>query len=197
MSVEKYGIALDLGTSGVRGQAVDLRNKEILSTAITTQHPLPGGNVMDHLHFAVETSSAGRSSITHTLMLDTVNKVIDALGVPRAPCRAGGHLRQPHPAVAVPGHGDPRPRLRGESKRASLGVEVQSREARIITVGDIEGLDLPSGAELVVPPAVRHEVGADALAMMLKAGMLTVTRSSWSPTMAPMPRWPSRSAIAW
>ena len=60
----------------------------------------------------------------------------------------------------------------GESKRASFGVEVQSREARIITAGDIDGLDLPGGAELVVPPAVRHEVGADALAMMLKSGML-------------------------
>ena len=60
----------------------------------------------------------------------------------------------------------------GESKRASLGVEVQSREARIITVGDIAGFDLPRGAELVVPPAVRHEIGADALAMMIKSGML-------------------------
>ena len=60
--MDRYGIALDLGTSGVRGQAIDLRTSEIHSTAITTQHPLPGGNVMDHLHFAVETSVAGTST---------------------------------------------------------------------------------------------------------------------------------------
>lgn len=172
MSVERYGIALDLGTSGIRGQAVDLRSGEILSTAITTQHPLPGGNVMDHLHFAVETSSAGMSSITHTLMLDSVNKVIAALRVPRARVERVAICGNPIQLSLFQAMEIRDLAYAGESKRASLGVEVQSREARIITAGDIEGLDLPSGAELVVPPAVRHEVGADALAMMLKSGML-------------------------
>ena len=51
----KLGIALDLGTSGFRGQAIDLdQNGQILSTAVTTRHPLPGANVIDHLHFALE-----------------------------------------------------------------------------------------------------------------------------------------------
>jgi len=172
MSVEKYGIALDLGTSGVRGQAIDLRSGEIQATAITTQHPLPGGNVMDHLHFAVETSIDGRSAITHALMLDTVNKVIDALHVPRAQVARVAICGNPIQLSLFQGMEIRDLAYAGESKRASLGVEVQSREARIITVGDIEGLDLPSEAELVVPPAVRHEVGADALAMMLKSGML-------------------------
>ena len=49
------GVALDLGTSGFRGQALDLdQNGMIISTAVTTRHPLPGANVMDHLHFAIE-----------------------------------------------------------------------------------------------------------------------------------------------
>jgi methylamine methyltransferase corrinoid protein reductive activase len=172
MRVERYGIALDLGTSGIRGQAVDLRSGEIHSTAITTQHPLPGGNVMDHLHFAVETSVAGMSSITHALMLDTVNKVIDALHVPRAQVERVAICGNPIQLSLFQAMEIRDLAYAGESKRASLGVEVQPREARIITVGDIEGLDLPPSAELVVPPAVRHEVGADALAMMLKAGML-------------------------
>ena len=48
-------VALDLGTSGIRGQAIDLDRKgTIVSTAITTRHPLPGANVIDHLHFAIE-----------------------------------------------------------------------------------------------------------------------------------------------
>ena len=51
----KLGIALDLGTSGFRGHAIDLdRDGIILSTAVTTRHPLPGANVIDHLHFALE-----------------------------------------------------------------------------------------------------------------------------------------------
>ena len=51
----RLGIALDLGTSGFRGQAVDLdKQGSILSTAVTTRHPLPGANVMDHLHIAIE-----------------------------------------------------------------------------------------------------------------------------------------------
>ena len=51
----RLGIALDLGTSGFRGQAVDLdRQGSIVSTAVTTRHPFPGANVMDHLHYAIE-----------------------------------------------------------------------------------------------------------------------------------------------
>jgi methylamine methyltransferase corrinoid protein reductive activase len=37
---------------------------------------------------------------------------------------------------------------------------------------DIEGLGIPSRAEVLIPPAVRHEIGADALAMMIQTGML-------------------------
>ena len=51
----KLGIALDLGTSGFRAQAIDLeQDGQILSTAVTSRHPLPGANVIDHLHFALE-----------------------------------------------------------------------------------------------------------------------------------------------
>lgn len=49
-----YGIALDLGTSGFRAQVIDLETKETLKTVITMGHPLPGGNVMDHLDFAIK-----------------------------------------------------------------------------------------------------------------------------------------------
>ena len=34
------------------------------------------------------------------------------------------------------------------------------------------GLDVRDGCELLVPPAIRHEIGADALAMMYKSGFL-------------------------
>ena len=56
-----YGIALDLGTSGFRAQIIDLETKETLKTVITMGHPLPGGNVMDHLDFAITTGSMWKS----------------------------------------------------------------------------------------------------------------------------------------
>ncbi len=172
MTRERYGIALDLGTSGVRGQAVDLTTGEIVSTAITSQHPLPGGNVMDHLHFAVETSQEGFSAVAHGLMMDTVNKVVGALRIPRERVERVAICGNPIQLSLFQAMEIRDLAYAGESKRESLGVTVQSREARIITAGDIPGFDVPPGAELVVPPAIRHEVGADALAMMLKSGML-------------------------
>ena len=35
----RYGIALDIGTSGLRCQAIDLDTKETVGTAITERHP--------------------------------------------------------------------------------------------------------------------------------------------------------------
>ena len=74
----RLGVALDLGTSGFRGQALDLdQNGMILSTAVTTRHPLPGANVMDHLHFAVEMGLQR----AHEVVIQAVNKVIDNLRI--------------------------------------------------------------------------------------------------------------------
>ncbi|GAB4249479.1 MAG: methylamine methyltransferase corrinoid protein reductive activase [Thermoleophilia bacterium] len=170
--MERYGIALDLGTSGIRGQAVDLGSGDIVSTAITSQHPLPGGNVMDHLHFAVESADTGPADIPHDLMIDSVNKVIAALGIPKERVERVAICGNPIQLSLFQGIEVRDLAYAGKRKLESLGVEAQSREARIGTVAEVQGLDLPAEAELVVPPAVRHEVGADALAMMLKSGML-------------------------
>ena len=51
---EHTGIAIDIGTSGIRAQSYDLTTKKTISTAITLRHPLPGANVIDHLHFAID-----------------------------------------------------------------------------------------------------------------------------------------------
>lgn len=37
---------------------------------------------------------------------------------------------------------------------------------------EIRGLNIPADADVMIPPAVRHEIGADALAMMIQTGML-------------------------
>src|SRR5680860_1174159 len=167
-----YGVALDLGTSGIRGQAVDLDSGEIISTAITGQHPLPGGNVMDHLHFSVECTQAGSASVPHDLLVDSVNKVVQGLGVPREEVERVAICGNPIQLSLFQSLEVRDLAYAGKSKLESIGVSQQVRGARIGTVGEIHGLELPEDAVLVVPPAVRHEVGADALAMMLKSGML-------------------------
>jgi uncharacterized 2Fe-2S/4Fe-4S cluster protein (DUF4445 family) len=53
-----------------------------------------------------------------------------------------------------------------------LGVIPPKRDAQIVNAKEIRGLDLPLETQVLIPPAVRHEIGADALAMMIQTGML-------------------------
>ncbi len=165
----RLGVALDLGTSGFRGQALDLdRNGMIISTAVTTRHPLPGANVMDHLHFAIEMGL----DQAHAIIVHAVNKVID-------------HLRiEKNDVIRLAVCGNPiqlslfqEIEIRdlayaGKRKLEALGVVAPKRDAQILKARKISGLDLPAEADVLIPPAVRHEIGADALAMMIQTGML-------------------------
>jgi methylamine methyltransferase corrinoid protein reductive activase len=165
----RLGIALDLGTSGFRGQAIDLdKHGKIISTAVTTRHPLPGANVIDHLHFALEVGLAK----AHEVVIHAVNKVIDNLRINKdhvvrlAVCGNPIQLSLFHEiefrdlAYA------------GKRKLESLGVVEPKRNAQIVKATDIRGIDIPDDADIMIPPAVRHEIGADALAMMIQTGML-------------------------
>ncbi|MCP4625781.1 MAG: methylamine methyltransferase corrinoid protein reductive activase [bacterium] len=165
----RLGVALDLGTSGFRGQALDLdQNGMIISTAVTTRHPLPGANVMDHLHFAVDMGL----SRAHKVVLHAVNKVIDHLKIEK------------NDVVRLAVCGNPiqlslfqEIEIRdlayaGKRKLEALGVVAPKREAQILKAREITGLNLPAEADILIPPAVRHEIGADALAMMIQTGML-------------------------
>ncbi len=165
----RLGVALDLGTSGFRGQALDLdQNGMIISTAVTTRHALPGANVMDHLHFAIEMGL----DRAHEVVIHAVNKVID-------------HLRiENYEVVRLAVCGNPiqlslfqKIEIRdlayaGKRKLEALGVVAPKRDAQIVKAREISGLNLPAEADVLIPPAVRHEIGADALAMMIQTGML-------------------------
>lgn len=74
---EHTGIAIDIGTSGIRAQSYDLTTEKTISTAITLRHPLPGANVIDHLHFAID---IGQNQ-AHNLLINAINKVINSLDV--------------------------------------------------------------------------------------------------------------------
>ncbi len=165
----RLGVALDLGTSGFRGQALDLdQNGKILSTAITTRHPLPGANVMDHLHFAIEMGL----NRAHEVIIHAINKVIENLRI------------ESDAVVRLAVCGNPiqlslfqKIEIRdlayaGKRKLEALGVVAPKRDAQIVKAREIYGLSLPADADILIPPAVRHEIGADALAMMIQTGML-------------------------
>ena len=50
----RLGIALDIGTSGFRCQALDLDSGRTVATAVTERHPIPGMNVIDHVNYAMK-----------------------------------------------------------------------------------------------------------------------------------------------
>ncbi len=169
----RLGIALDLGTSGFRGQAVDLEQAgRILSTAITTRHPLPGANVIDHLHFALEVGLAS----AHEVVIGAVNRVIARLRV------------DPADIVRLAVCGNPiqlslfqEIEIRdlayaGKRKLQALGVVAPRRDAQVVQAARIRGLEIPSDARVLIPPAVQHEIGADALAMMIQTNLLDMNK---------------------
>jgi methylamine methyltransferase corrinoid protein reductive activase len=165
----RLGIALDLGTSGFRGQAIDLdQNGLILCTAVTTRHPFPGANVIDHLHFALEVGI----DKAHEVIIHAINKVLDNLAVDKDQVVRLAVCGNPIQLSLFQGIEIRDLAYAGKRKLEALGVVPPKRNARIIKAVEIPGLALPNQADVLIPPAVRHEIGADALAMMIQTGML-------------------------
>ena len=161
------GIALDLGTSGFRAQVI-ADDGRVYATAISANHPLPGANVMDHLHFCLELGE----DLTHALMIAAVNRVLTALPV---------NLSQIH-RVAVCGNPIQlslfqKMEIRdlafaGQRAQRKLGiVGPVPRDAAVRGAAEL-GLQVHPEAQVIIPPVVKHEIGADALAMMHVTGML-------------------------
>ncbi|HTY47791.1 MAG TPA: methylamine methyltransferase corrinoid protein reductive activase [Methanomassiliicoccales archaeon] len=164
---EKYGISIDVGTSGTRAHAIDLKTKKIISTAITVRHPIPGMNVMDHLTFCIEVDR----NVANALMIDATNRLLKLLDINLKHVERMAICGNPIQlsifqnmeirdlAFAMP------------NALRVRGVEQQKRDAKVVKAVSL-GLDVNPEADLYVPPAIKHEIGADALAMMLKTGLL-------------------------
>ncbi|MFP4654604.1 MAG: methylamine methyltransferase corrinoid protein reductive activase [Methanohalobium sp.] len=167
-----YGIALDLGTSGFRAQLIDLENEETIKTVITMGHPLPGGNVIDHLDFAIELGE----DIANRIILNAVKKIINAFNVDLSKIKKLAICGNP---IQLSLFQDMEIRdlaYAGKNKQARLGVEDVKRDSRVVPTKDIfkDILDMPN-CNIIVPPAIKHEIGADALAMMVKTEFLDQT----------------------
>lgn len=160
------GIAFDIGTSGFRVQLVDLESKKVLRTAITLRHPLPGANVMDHLNFAIKVSE----DIAHKLMIDAFTRILSQMDIDISKIEKIAICGNPIQLSLFEGisikdlaYADPK-FLEAEN------IKLQPRNAKVVSSQEIglKGMD----ADIFIPPAIKHEIGADALAMMLKSKFL-------------------------
>ena len=158
----RYAIALDIGTSGIRGQLLDLDNHKVVRTCITTRNPIPGCNVMDHMSFAIQYNQG----LAHQILVDAVKRIISKLSQDR-PERIAV-CGNPIQLSLFEGIDIRDLAYAGENKLKLEGIERKDRAGHVT---DGEFLGLP-GVQVIIPPAVRHEIGADALAMMLKSGFL-------------------------
>lgn len=162
-----YGISLDIGTSGTRGHAVELETGRIISTSVTECHPLPGANIMDHLTFCINVGT----DVAHKILIDTVNKVIATLGVDLKQVERVSICGNPIQLSLFQGIPVDDLAFAGENAHKARGIKEQKRDAGVFEAA-ATGLNVKDSCELYVPPAIRHEIGADALAMMYKSGFL-------------------------
>ena len=75
------------------------------------------------------------------------------------------------------GNRDQRLSVCRQAQTGGLGVVPPKRDAQIVKAPEIRGLDLSPEVDVMIPPAVEHEIGADALAMMIQTGMLEKKKS--------------------
>lgn len=164
-----YGIALDLGTSGFRAQLIDLETKKVTRTTMTMRHPLPGGNVIDHLDFALEVGE----EVAHGIIMDAVKKIIESLEVNPAEVEKLAVCGNPIQLSLFQNSEIRDLAYAGKNMQERLGVKDVKREAREFHASEIfeDVVKLPN-CKVIVPPAIAHEIGADALAMMIETDFL-------------------------
>ncbi len=163
----RVGVAVDLGTSGFRAQKVDLDRDEIKRTVITLRNPLPGANVMDHMDFAIHYGQ----DLAHGLSANAVKNLLQALDVKTGELETISICGNPIQLSIFQGITIEDLAYAGERKKKKYHIEDQKRDARIVQSSEIPGLE-ELECEIRVPPAIKHEVGADALALIVKSGML-------------------------
>ncbi len=129
---------------------------------MTTRNPIPGCNVMDHMTFVIQYGMG----LAHRILCDAVRQVVSKLGCDRiSRISVCGNPIQ----LSVFEGTDIRDlAYAGENRLKAENIEPVDRIGHVIDGGF---LGFP-GADVIIPPAVRHEIGADALAMMLESGFL-------------------------
>ncbi len=163
----RYCIALDIGTSGLRCQAIDLDTGETLASSITQRHPIPGMNVIDHVDFAIKSGG----TIATGLLVNAVNALFKTLKIDLSKVEHIGVCGNPFQLSILQGIEIRDLAYAGENKLKSLGIVPIKRDGIILPASEI-GLEGMPNAMITIPPAVRHEIGADAMAMLMMTNAL-------------------------
>jgi methylamine methyltransferase corrinoid protein reductive activase len=163
----RYGIALDLGTSGFRCQAVELDSKKTVATAVTERHPIPGMNVIDHVNYAMEVGE----DLANGLMISAINNLFKELAIDLSCVETVAVCGNPFQLSLFQNIEIRDLAYAGKNKIKALGIVSPDRNGAVISASSIGIVGMPK-ANVIIPPAVTHEIGADAIAMMLMTDIL-------------------------
>ena len=163
----RYGIALDLGTSGFRCQAVDLDSKKTVATAITERHPIPGMNVIDHVNYAIEVGE----DLANGLMISAINNLFKELAIDLSCVEIIAVCGNPFQLSLFQNIEIRDLAYAGKNKIAALGIVSPDRNGAVLDAASI-GIKGMKNTKVIIPPAVTHEIGADAMAMMMMTDIL-------------------------
>jgi Uncharacterized metal-binding protein len=161
-------INIDIGTSGIRAQLLNLMEFSVLRTSILSRNPLPGANVVDHMDFAI---SYGQKT-THEILVSAVNSLINNLK-PRNLKRIAV-CGNPIQLSLFEGIEVRDLAFAGKNALEKINLKPPKRDGHIVSGNEI---GLYEDVDVIIPPSVSHEIGADALAMMIKTGFLDTSET--------------------
>ncbi|RXA19463.1 methylamine methyltransferase corrinoid protein reductive activase [Methanosarcina sp. MSH10X1] len=156
-------INIDIGTSGIRAQLLNLTDSSVLRTAILSRNPLPGANVFDHMDFAINYGQG----IAHEILVSAVNSLINNLKPENL--KRVAICGNPIQLSIFEGIEIRDLAFAGKNALEKLHLKPPERDGHIVPGSEI---GLCKDIDVIIPPSVRHEIGADALAMMIKSGFL-------------------------
>lgn len=162
-----YCIALDIGTSGLRCQAIEIETGRTVATAITQRHPIPGMNVIDHVNFAIQSGE----DLANGLIVQTVNELFGRLGIDLSEVRKVGVCGNTFQLSLFENIEIRDLAYAGKNMLKTLGVTPPERNGRIMKASEL-GIEGMPDADVIIPPAVTHEIGADAIAMLKMTNIL-------------------------
>lgn len=165
----EYCIALDIGTSGLRIQAIDTKTEKAVATAITQRHPIPGMNVIDHVNFAIQ---SGEDKATG-LILGAINKLLQSLEIDLTKVKSMAVSGNTFQLSLFEGIEIRDLAYAGKNALKSMGVVPPERNGCVKSATELGLKGLPN-AMVTIPPAVTHEIGADAIAMLLITDVLDI-----------------------
>jgi methylamine methyltransferase corrinoid protein reductive activase len=161
-------IGLDIGTSGIRSQAIERETGNVLSTAITLRHPLPGSNVMDHLDFCISNGV----DVGHGIVVRAVESVLNSLEIDVKRVERIAVCGNPIQLSIFQGIEIRDLAYAGDAALERIGISRLERKATVLSADKIGFETVNPDAQIFIPPSVAHMIGADAIAMIVKSGML-------------------------